>query len=78
MESIAIGKPGQVPTDDIDTRAQTLFKMFGNHSGQVIPNGLRKTITFSKSLRDFGDFRDANVMLINAKSADKPFTIGLP
>jgi hypothetical protein len=82
MESIVIGPLGHVPTDDIHTDpAITLFKMFGNHPGAVHAGGLAQDVAFKMPggpPADFGDFRDANIMLINAKSQYRPFTIGLP
>jgi len=36
MESVVIGQPGHVPTDDIEIEALTLFKMFGGHSEELV------------------------------------------
>ncbi|MFO0977796.1 MAG: hypothetical protein U0996_15440 [Planctomycetaceae bacterium] len=81
MESIVIGPAGHEPIDDMEREALTLIRMFGRQPGQVYADG--KSINISYSLpkgppSDFGDFHDANVMLLNSKSRYRPFTVGLP
>lgn len=82
METVVIGPPGHVPTDDINTNpALFLFKMFRNQPGEVYAEGAGKEIDYGLPHgppADFGEFRDANIMLLNSKSSYKPFTIGLP
>lgn len=82
METVVIGPRGHVPTDDINTSpAVSLFKMFGNSSASVFANGKRQDINYEMPAgppSDYGDFRDANIMLVHAKSKYRPFTIGLP
>jgi hypothetical protein len=79
MENIVIGPAGHNPEDDIEMNAVTLYKMYGKHTGTVYSNGIMQTFSFvPKYPDDYGDFRDANIMLINSKSLYKPFTIGLP
>jgi hypothetical protein len=78
MESVVIGEPGHLPTDDIEIKALTLIKMIGGHSGTFLKEGLSDTISFQPYPADFGDFRDANIMLVNLKSEYKPYVIGLP
>ena len=82
MESIVIGPQGHVPTDDLETNpALSLFKMFGNSNGEIFADGARQDIAYQMPdgpPKDYGEFRDANIMLIHAKSQFKPFTIGLP
>jgi hypothetical protein len=78
MESVIIGEPGHIPTDDIDIDAVTLVRMFGGHVERIIPEGESTTINFKPYPDDYGDFRDANIMLINVKAQYKPFTIALP
>lgn len=82
MESVVIGPAGHVPTDDIETNpAISLFRMFASNPGKVYPKGLKQDIAFQLPQGppdDFGDFRDANIMLIHSRSKYKPFTIGLP
>lgn len=81
MESVVIGPRGHVPTDDIESSAVTLIKMFGHSHAEVFPAGKAKVIDYSEETgppKDFGDYRDSNIMLINAKSKFRPFTIGLP
>jgi hypothetical protein len=78
MESVVKGQPGHIPTDDIEIGGLTLIKMFGGHAGIYFTEGKSKTISFKPYPEDFGDFRDANIMLVNLKSEYKPFTIALP
>ena len=81
-ESIVIGRKGSVPTDDIQTDpALSLFKMFGDHKATVYADGIERGIAYTMPKgppSDYGDFRDANIMLLHAKSKFRPFTIGLP
>ncbi len=82
MESVVIGPVGHVPIDDMNTQAAiTLFKMFGRRPGQVFPEGQSEDVSYTMPQGppdDFGDFHDANIMLLNSKSKFRPFTIGLP
>ncbi len=78
MESVVIGEPGHIPTDDIETDALTLFKMFGGHSEDLIDEGISTTISFDPYPDDYGEFRDANIVLFNLKSTYKPYIIGMP
>ena len=78
MESAVIGAPEHLPKDDIEIGALTLIKMVGGHSETIIPGGASKTIHFKPYPDDFGDFRDASIMVVNLKSRFKPFTIALP
>ncbi len=82
MESVVIGPKGHVPTDDIHTDPTiTLFKMFGSSPGVIYANGRAMDIPYQMPAgppADYGDFRDANIMLLHAKSTYRPFTIGLP
>lgn len=82
METIVIGPKGHTPLDDIETSPTlTLFKMFGAEPGIVYPKGLHKDIDYKMPQgppAHYGEFRDANIMLLNSKSQYKSFTIGLP
>ncbi|MHC4423247.1 MAG: hypothetical protein ACYSWR_01075 [Planctomycetota bacterium] len=78
MEAAVVGAKGHTPLDDIEIGALTLIKMIGGHSEHVIPGGASKTINFKPYPDDFGDFRDASIMVVNTKSKYRPFTIGLP
>ena len=82
METVVIGPKGHVPTDDIHTDpALTLFKMFGSKPGSLFPGGLAKDIAYKMPggpPADYGDFRDANIMLLHTHSKYRHFTIGLP
>jgi len=78
MESAVRGLPGHLPTDDIEMDALTLIRLFGDHSEVRLPEGKSKTISYETYPKDFGDFRDANIMLVNLKSKYKPYTIAMP
>jgi hypothetical protein len=78
MESAILGQPGHKPTDDIDIEAYTLIKMMGEHCENVIPGGKSGKISYKPYPKGFGEFRDANIMVVNTKSRFKPFTIALP
>ena len=82
METVVIGPRGHVPTDDIQTDPTlTLLKMFGSKPGTVFANGSARDIAYKMPAGppgDYGEFRDANIMLLHTKSKFRPFTIGLP
>jgi hypothetical protein len=82
METIVIGPKGHVPTDDIATDPTlTLFKMFGTKPGTIFAGGSAKDIACKMPAGppgDYGEFRDANIMLLHTKSKYRAFTIGLP
>lgn len=78
MESAIFGMPGQMPTDILDTSAVTLIRMIGDNVNNHLTHGESKTISFSPYPSDFGEFRDANIWLINMRSTFKPFVIGMP
>ncbi len=82
METVVIGPKGHVPADDIHTDPTlTLFKMFGSKPGTVFADGSAKNIAYKMPdgpPGDYGEFRDANIMLLHTKSKYRPFTIGLP
>ena len=79
MESAVIGERGTVPTDLIEIEALTLIKMVGGHCETLIPGGESAEISYKPyPVEGFGDFRDANIMVVNTKSKFKPFTIALP
>jgi hypothetical protein len=78
MVSVVIGTQGHVPSDDINTDCLRLIKLVGNHTGDIYRNGKDTTVSYNPCPQDYGDFSRANIMLINSRSAYKPFTIGLP
>jgi hypothetical protein len=78
IESVVRGRPGSLPTDDIEKRALTLIRLIGDHSEAHLPEGKSTTISYDTYPEGFGDFRDANIMLVNLKAQYKPFTIALP
>jgi len=78
MEAAVIGNRGTVPTDLIETNALTLVRLMGDHTNRYLPRGKSATISYDPYPKGFGDFRDANIMLVNLKSQYKPFTIAMP
>jgi hypothetical protein len=78
MESAVLGEPGHRPTDDIEIRALTLIRLIGGHTENLLPEGESTTISYKPYPEDFGDFRDASIMLVNLKAKYRPFTIGMP
>jgi hypothetical protein len=78
MESAVLGEPGHLPTDDIEIDALTLVRLVGGHTEKRLTKGISRTISYDPYPEDFGEFRDANIMLVNLKAAYKPFTIGMP
>jgi hypothetical protein len=78
MESAVLGEQGHLPTDDIEIGALTLIRLVGGHTEKLLPEGKSTTISYKPYPKDFGDFRDANIMLVNLKAKYKPFTIGMP
>ncbi|MHC5077185.1 MAG: hypothetical protein ACYTFM_12265, partial [Planctomycetota bacterium] len=78
MEAAVWNVPGHVPTDDVETEALTLVKLVGDYTENMFEEGQSKTISFLPYPKDFGDFRDSHIMIINLKSQYKPFIIGSP
>jgi hypothetical protein len=78
MELNVRGLPGHKPTDDIEIEAMTLIRLLGAHTENLIEEGISTTISYKPYPDDFGEFRDASIMLLNLKSEYKPFTIGMP
>jgi hypothetical protein len=70
--------PGHFPVDDLETEALTLVKLVGGYSENMLHEGESKTISWLPYPKDFGDFRDSHIMIINLKSQYKPFVIGMP
>ena len=78
QEAAVIGKEGTLPTDNIETEALTLVRLNRGHPSDWVAEGISGTISYKPYPTDFGDLRDANIMLVNLKSEYKPFTIGMP
>jgi hypothetical protein len=78
MEMVAVGQKGHYPTDDIEIDAITLIRMIAGHTENLYEDGKSTTISYKPYPEDFGDFRDANILLANLKSEYKPFTIARP
>jgi hypothetical protein len=78
MELNVRGLPGHKPTDDIEIEAMTLIRLLRAHTEYLIEEGISTTISYKPYPVDFGEFRDASIMLLNLKSEYKPFTIGMP
>jgi hypothetical protein len=74
MESIVVGQPGHIPTDDIEIGGLTLIRMFDFLPGEDIST----TISFEPYPENYGNFRDANIVVFNLKSEYKPFIIAMP
>ena len=68
QEEFIFGQKGHVPEDDIDAAPITLIKA----------DGSSKAIQYKTYPKDFGDFRNANISVINLKSEFRPFTVFLP
>lgn len=77
-EAIVQGRPGHFPTDDIETEALTLIRLIGDHVTKYLPEGKSLTVSYKPYPKNFGNLRDAHIMLVNLKSKYKPYTIGLP
>ena len=78
VESAVQGQLGHMPTDDIEVGALTLIRLVAGHTERLLAEGKCTTIYYRSYPDDFGDFRDANIMLINLKAKYKPFTIAMP
>lgn len=78
VESAVQGLPGHMPTDDIELAALTLVRLIGDHTEIFLPEGRATTVSYKPYPEAFGDWRDANILLVNLKAKYKPFTIGLP
>ncbi len=78
MEAMVLGKAGRLPTDDIETNAVTLIKTIGQHSEDILRTGQARDFSYQLYPKDFAEFSNANIMLINLKSTYRPFTIGMP
>jgi hypothetical protein len=78
METIVQAPKGVAGKDLIETDAITLVRTFGYHSEIRLSEPQSKKISYDPYPTDFGDFRDANIMLVNLKSEYKPYTIAMP
>jgi hypothetical protein len=77
-EAMVLGKKGHMPKDDIENDAVTLIKTVGEYSEDIIAEGKAKTFSFTPYPCDFGEFSNANILVVNLKSRYKPFTIAIP
>ena len=68
QEDFVFGVNGHFPEDDISTEAVTFIRL----------NGERKTYSYKPYPKDFSDFLNAPIKVINLKSKYRPFTISLP
>jgi len=78
MEATIFGHDERTPTEVLNIEGLILIKMFGDHSELVFEDGRSKKISFKPYPEGFGDYRDANIMVINTKSKHKPFTVAMP
>ena len=73
------GQPGHLPEDDIETEALTLIKMNGDCSTvSYDPYPIHQRPTEEELYASFGEFRDANIVVVNTKSEYRPFVIARP
>jgi len=77
METIVQAPHGLTGKDLIEKDAITLIRTFGYHSEIRLREPQSKTISYDPYPTDFGEFRDANIMLVNLKSEYKPYTIAM-
>lgn len=73
------GDPGHLPEDDIETEALTLIKMNGARSTiSYDPYPIHWRPTEEELYASFGEFSNANIVVINTKSEYRPFVIARP
>ena len=71
--------PGRVVADDLDKNGLTLIKMDGSYRDiSFDPYPLRLNASGGEMYNAYGDFRHANIHVINTKSTWRPFRIGRP
>lgn len=68
QEEFIFGQNGRMPEDDIDSSPLTLIMM----------DGRSKTISYVPYPKDFGEFSQANIKVVNLKSQYRPYTICIP
>ena len=68
QEDFVFGLDGHLPEDDIEQVPITLIK----------PDGCYETFSYKPYPKDFGEFNNANIKVVNLKSDYKPFTISIP
>jgi hypothetical protein len=75
-EMMVWGEPGRLPEDDVATEALTLIKMNGDHTTVSFdPYPIHFHPTEEEIYASFGEFRDANIVVVNTKSEYRPFVI---
>ena len=68
QEDFVFGVNGHVPEDDIESAPVTFIRL----------NGDEKTYSYQPYPKDFNEYLNAPIKLINLKSEYRPFTISLP
>jgi hypothetical protein len=68
QEEFIFGQDGHMPEDDIALAPLTLIKM----------DGSSKTISYQPYPKDYGEFNQANIMVVNLNSRYRPFTVFMP
>jgi hypothetical protein len=68
QEDFIFGIEGHLPKDDIETSPVTLIRL----------NGDKKTYSYKPYPKNFNEYLNAPIKLINLKSKFRPFTISLP
>jgi hypothetical protein len=77
QEMLFLGDPGYLPEDHIQTEALTLIKMNGEHTTvSYDPYPIHFEPEEEELYASFGEFSNANMFVVNTKSAYHPFTIG--
>jgi len=67
-EEFVFGQDGRLPEDDISSSPLTLIKM----------DGREKIVSYKPYPKDYGEFADANIKLVNLRSRFRPYTIFMP
>ena len=73
------GRPGVLVEDELETKGLTLIKMDGSHKDMSFkPYPLRLNASGEEMYRAYGNFKHANIHVVNTRSKWRPFRIGRP
>ena len=71
--------PGRLVADELEKKGLTLIKMDGSHRDiSFDPYPLRLNASGEEMYRAYGNFKHANIHVVNTKSTWRPFRIGRP
>ena len=71
--------PGRVVADDLEKKGLTLIKMDGSHRDiSFDPYPVRLNASGEEMYRAYGNFKHANIHVVNTRSKWRPFRIGRP